>query len=29
MPTDEAVDVDTDLDFEISEYLYAKKKGLR
>jgi len=29
MPTEEAVDVDTDLDFEISEYLYGKKLGLR
>ena len=25
MPSEEAVDVDTDLDFEISEYLYRKK----
>lgn len=29
MPTQEAVDVDTDLEFEISEYLYSKKLGLR
>lgn len=29
MPTEEAVDVDTDLDFEISEYLYGKRFGLR
>lgn len=29
MPSEEAVDVDTDLDFEISEYLYSKKLGLR
>lgn len=29
MPSGEAVDVDTDLDFEISEYLYGKKLGLR
>ena len=29
MPSDEAVDVDTDLDFEISEYLYSKKIGFR
>lgn len=28
MPSEEAVDVDTDLDFEISEYLYSKKCGL-
>jgi CMP-N-acetylneuraminic acid synthetase len=27
MPSEEAVDVDTDLDFEISEYLYSKKLG--
>lgn len=25
MPGDEAIDVDTDLDFEISEYLYSKR----
>ncbi len=25
MPTEEAIDVDTDLDFEISEYLYGRK----
>lgn len=29
MPTDEAVDVDTDLDFEISEYLYSKRLDVR
>lgn len=29
MPSDEAVDVDTDLDFEISEYLYSKRIGSR
>lgn len=29
MPSDEAVDVDTDLDFEISEYLYGKRIGVR
>lgn len=29
MPSEEAVDVDTDLDFEISEYLYSKKLGQR
>jgi len=27
MPIEEAVDVDTDLDFEISEFLYRKKVG--
>lgn len=27
MPSEEAIDVDTDLEFEISEYLYGKKKG--
>lgn len=27
MPSEEAVDVDTDLDFDISEYLYSKKLG--
>lgn len=29
MPCEEAVDVDTDLDFEISEYLYRRKFGVR
>jgi CMP-N-acetylneuraminic acid synthetase len=29
MPSEEAVDVDTELEFEISEYLYSKKLGLR
>lgn len=29
MPSEEAVDVDTDLDFAISEYLYGRKLGLR
>ncbi|MCF8176977.1 MAG: hypothetical protein K9J74_00565 [Sulfuritalea sp.] len=29
MPSEEAVDVDTDLEFEISEYLYSRKLGLR
>jgi CMP-N-acetylneuraminic acid synthetase len=27
MPAEEAVDVDTDLDFEFSEYLYSRKHG--
>lgn len=29
MPTDEAIDVDTDLEFEVSEYLYKKRIGCR
>lgn len=29
MPTEEAIDVDTDLEFEVSEYLYGKRFGCR